>query len=101
MPAKARCARRSWPTGSAWNPEIAAGFAIGALLAGITADAFGLNVAMWVIAALTFVSGIVSATRMAETLPAEARTTVRANDESAMAMPHARQPLAVDMHRPK
>ncbi|RPI55885.1 MAG: MFS transporter [Acidobacteria bacterium] len=46
------------------------GYAIGALVAGITADAFGLNVAMWVIAALTLVSGIVSAMRMAETLPA-------------------------------
>jgi MFS family permease len=46
------------------------GYAIGALLAGVTADAFGLNVAMWVIAALTFVSGVVSATRMSETLPA-------------------------------
>jgi MFS family permease len=57
------------------------GYAIGALLAGITADAFGLNAAMWVVAALTFVSGIVSATRMAETLPAEARTTLRADDE--------------------
>ena len=30
------------------------GYAIGALLAGLTADAFGLTVAMWVIAALTF-----------------------------------------------
>ena len=54
------------------------GYAIGALLAGLTADAFGLNVAMWVIAALTFVSGVVSATRMAETLPARVRTTPRA-----------------------
>ncbi len=45
------------------------GYAIGALLAGLTADAFGLNVAMWVIAALTFASGVVSATRMAETIP--------------------------------
>lgn len=44
------------------------GYAFGALLAGITADAFGLNVAMWVIAALTFGSGVVSATRMTETL---------------------------------
>ena len=47
------------------------GYAIGALLAGITADAFGLSAAMWVIAVLTFVSGVVSATRMAETLPAK------------------------------
>jgi MFS family permease len=45
------------------------GYAIGALLAGVTADAFGLNVALWVVAALTFGSGVVSATRMAETLP--------------------------------
>lgn len=44
------------------------GYAIGALLAGLTADAFGLSAAMWLIAALTFVSGVVSATRMRETL---------------------------------
>jgi MFS family permease len=44
------------------------GYAIGALLAGITADLFGLNVAMWVIAALTFGSGLVSSLRMSETL---------------------------------
>jgi MFS family permease len=46
------------------------GYAIGALLAGLTADAFGVNAALWVIAALTFASGTVSAGRMAETLPA-------------------------------
>jgi MFS family permease len=45
------------------------GYAIGALLAGVTADAFGLGAAMWVIAALTFASGLVSAVRMTETLP--------------------------------
>jgi MFS family permease len=44
------------------------GYAIGALLAGLTADAFGLGAAMWVIAALTFASGLVSAVRMTETL---------------------------------
>jgi MFS family permease len=44
------------------------GYAIGALLAGITADAFGLGAAMWLIAALTFASGSVSALRMDETL---------------------------------
>jgi MFS family permease len=44
------------------------GYAIGALLAGLTADAFGLSAAIWAIAALTFVSGVVSATRMKETL---------------------------------
>jgi MFS family permease len=44
------------------------GYAIGALLAGITADAFGLTAALWVIAAITFASGLVSAVRMSETL---------------------------------
>ncbi len=44
------------------------GYAIGALLAGITADVFGLPVAMWLVAALTFLSGIVVALRMKETL---------------------------------
>jgi MFS family permease len=76
------------------------GYAIGALLAGLTADAFGLTVAMWVIAALTFVSGVVSATRMAETLPARVRTTPRADGESSMTMHRSQQPLA-QMHRPE
>jgi MFS family permease len=44
------------------------GYAIGALLAGITADAFGLSAAMWLVAAMTFGSGIVAAIRMSETL---------------------------------
>jgi MFS family permease len=44
------------------------GYAIGALLAGITADAFGLAAALWLIAGLTFASGLVSAVRMSETL---------------------------------
>ncbi len=43
------------------------GYAIGALLAGITADAFGLPAAMWVVALLTFASGLVVAVRMNET----------------------------------
>lgn len=45
------------------------GYAIGAILAGVTADAFGLRAAMWVVAALTFASGALSALRMTETLP--------------------------------
>jgi hypothetical protein len=44
------------------------GYAIGALLAGVTADALGLPSAMWLVAALTFVSGLVVAVRMRETL---------------------------------
>jgi MFS family permease len=46
------------------------GYAVGALLAGLTADAFGLRAAMWAIAALTFASGALTALRMTETLPA-------------------------------
>ena len=48
------------------------GYAIGALLAGVTADAFGLTAAILVVAAVTFASGLVSAVRMTETLPGHA-----------------------------
>jgi hypothetical protein len=41
---------------------------VGALLAGITADALGLAGAMWLVAAITFASGLVAAARMRETL---------------------------------
>lgn len=44
------------------------GYALGALLAGIVADALGLAAAIWLVAALTFVSGLVAAVRMKETL---------------------------------
>jgi MFS family permease len=43
------------------------GFAAGALLAGLTADWLGLAAAIWAVAALTAVSGIVVALRMYET----------------------------------
>jgi MFS family permease len=77
------------------------GYAIGALLAGVTADAFGLSVAMWVIAALTFMSGAVSATRMAETLPSVLRTTPRAASESGTTIPSSQPHFAVDTRRPE
>lgn len=44
-----------------------AGFAVGALLAGVLADAFGLRTAITAIGALTAVSGVVVAIRMYET----------------------------------
>jgi MFS family permease len=44
-----------------------AGFAVGALLAGLVADLAGLWVAVWVVAALTAASGLVVAGRMYET----------------------------------
>ncbi len=43
------------------------GYAIGALLAGITADWFGLAAALWLVAVLTALSGLVVAMRMRET----------------------------------
>jgi len=43
------------------------GFAVGALLAGATADAFGIVTAIWTVAALTAASGFIVAARMYET----------------------------------
>src|SRR5581483_5364767 len=45
------------------------GFAVGAILAGVLADAFGLTTAIWAVAALTAASGLVVAVRMYETHP--------------------------------
>jgi MFS family permease len=52
------------------------GYAIGAVLAGVTADAFGLETAIWMVAALTFLSGAVSLVRMTETAPGANRCAV-------------------------
>ena len=49
------------------------GYAIGAVVAGVAADVLGLASAMWLVAALTFASGVVVAVRMAETLPPRRR----------------------------
>ncbi|MFB7172280.1 MFS transporter [Streptomyces sp. NPDC056254] len=45
------------------------GFAVGALLAGVLADAYGLTTAIWAVAALTAASGLLVAVRMYETHP--------------------------------
>ena len=45
------------------------GFAVGALLAGALADAFGLVLAIWAVAGLTAASGLLVAVRMYETHP--------------------------------
>jgi MFS family permease len=44
------------------------GFAVGALLSGVLADAFGVRVAVWAVAGLTAASGVLVAVRMYETL---------------------------------
>jgi MFS family permease len=46
------------------------GFAVGAVLSGLLADAFGVRAAVWTVAALTAASGAVVAVRMYETLHA-------------------------------
>ena len=43
------------------------GFAIGALLSGVVADLFGLTAAIWVVGAITAISGLQVAVRMYET----------------------------------
>ena len=43
------------------------GYAIGALLSGALADVWGVTIAMWFVAGLTFLSGVVVAVRMRET----------------------------------
>jgi MFS family permease len=43
------------------------GYAAGALISGIVADLFGLMSALWLVAALTALSGILAAVRMQET----------------------------------
>lgn len=44
------------------------GYAIGALLAGLVADVLGLSAAIWLVALVTFGSGLLAAIRMTETL---------------------------------
>ena len=49
------------------------GYAIGAVIAGATADAFGVEAAVWLVASVTLASGALVAIRMNETLAARAR----------------------------
>jgi MFS family permease len=49
------------------------GYAAGALVAGLSADALGVPGAMWLVAGLTFASGLVAALRMSDTLRTQTR----------------------------
>jgi MFS family permease len=77
------------------------GYAIGALLAGLTADAFGLEAAMGLIAALTFASGVLSAVRMAETLPVTSGVMSTGDTTPPMPMPGCPPHLVAESHRPE
>jgi predicted MFS family arabinose efflux permease len=48
-----------------------AGYALGALVTGIVADWVGLSAAIWVVAIITYGSGILVASRMYETYQGE------------------------------
>ena len=52
-----------------------AGFAVGALTTGIVADLLGLNAAVWTVAGLTALSGLIIVARMYETHPPSLRQT--------------------------
>jgi MFS family permease len=58
------------------------GFAVGAILAGLVADALGVRAAVWTVAALTAASGLVVAVRMYETLQHPPVRTVAAEEAS-------------------
>ncbi len=76
------------------------GYAVGALLAGVTADALGLPSAMWIVAALTFGSGVLVAVRMTETLrKPQSQTCVEPVDLDALGR-HGRL-LVVDVRSPE
>ncbi|MBN0046591.1 MFS transporter [Streptomyces actuosus] len=69
------------------------GFAVGALLAGVLADAYGPTTAVWAVAGLTAASGLVVAVRMDETLRRPAHPS-RAVPASAPSPPSASAPPA-------
>jgi MFS family permease len=50
-----------------------AGYVAGAVVAGLVADLFGAAAALWLVAGITLLSGLLAAARMEETLPRPAR----------------------------
>lgn len=65
------------------------GYAVGALIAGATADLLGTAAAVWIVAGFTCASGCVVAVRMSETLR---RTAIRAEHDSSNDRPIATPP---------
>lgn len=68
------------------------GYAVGAVLAGFTADAFGLDAALLVVASVTFASGISVLTRMSETH----RVQLRDSDSGASSSGRCRLLVAAE-----
>ena len=65
---RCRAPRLAGPVGRRLPAVARRGFAVGAVLAGVVADTFGILAAIWVVAALTAAAGLVVAVRMYETL---------------------------------
>lgn len=76
------------------------GYAVGALLAGVVADAFGLSAATLTIAALTFASGVVVAMRMRETLRREGSAKPEASCIEPEALSQTPGVVVVDVRSP-
>lgn len=66
------------------------GYALGALLAGVVADMLGIHAAIWLIAVVTFGSGLLAAIRMTETL--RARSDTPTDSKEVFREPHVVHP---------
>ena len=71
------------------------GYAVGAVIAGITADALGIEAAIWVVAGVTFASGLVVAVRMRETLGRKPPTSDRISADELATRARDGEPLAI------
>ena len=77
------------------------GYAIGALLAGIAADALGLHAAMWLVAASRSRSGLVAAVRMRETLRARRGPSCMTIEDLAARLDRQEPLLLLDVRSPE
>jgi MFS family permease len=60
------------------------GYAVGAVLSGVIADLLGLRPAVWVVALLTFASGVIVAVRLGETNERRARPVTAPEPDLAL-----------------
>jgi rhodanese-related sulfurtransferase len=77
------------------------GYAVGAVLAGVTADALGLPAAMWLVAGLTLASGFVVAVRMSETLQPKAPSNTAQTCVEPAELRRSSSAVIVDVRSPE
>lgn len=75
------------------------GYAIGALVSGIIADSLGLSVAIWFVAFITFLSGVVTAVRQSETLQKDFPETLSVDD--LQQIPRSNHLVLIDVRSPE